>query len=136
MVTVVVAVLLLVVGLALVFFQAQAIDFVRGLGALPNDLQRQIVAWMAERFVGWGLLAASPLLLIVGSLVQALGTMRQHAPRGITIAVAAVLLLIGIAGTFLGLIPAVAGIEGETIGVGRLRRATIVMLAGIFVRGL
>lgn len=72
MVTVVVAVVLLVVGFVLVFFQAQAIDFVRGLGALPNDLQRQIVGWMAERFVAWGLLAAAPLLLIVGSLVKGL----------------------------------------------------------------
>ena len=72
MVTVVVAVLLLVVGLGLVLYQTEAINFVRGLGVLPNDLQRQIVAWMAERFVGWGLLAASPLLLIVGSLVRGL----------------------------------------------------------------
>ena len=72
MITVVVAVLLLAVGLALSFYQAQAIEFVRGLGALPNDLQRQIVAWMSERFVAWGLLAVSPLLLIVGSLVKGL----------------------------------------------------------------
>ena len=72
MVTVVVAVVLLVVGLVLVFYRAQAIDFVRGLGALPNDLQRQIVGWMAERFVALGLLAAAPLLLIVGSLVRGL----------------------------------------------------------------
>ena len=72
MVTVVVAVLLLVAGLALAFYQAQAIEFVRGLGALPNDLQRQIVGWMGERFVAWGLLAAAPLLLIVGSLVRGL----------------------------------------------------------------
>ena len=72
MVTVVVAVALLVIGLALVFFQAEAIAFVRGLGALPNDLQRQIVSWMAEQFVAWGLLAAAPVLLIVGSLVRGL----------------------------------------------------------------
>ena len=62
--------------------------------------------------------------------------MRQYAPRGITIAVAAVLLLIGIAGTFLDLIPDVAGIEGETIGVGAYVAATLLMLAGIFTRGL
>jgi hypothetical protein len=72
MVTVVVAVGLLVVGLALVFFQEEAIDFVRGLAVLPNDLQRQIVSWMAEQLVAWGLLAASPVLLIVGSLVKGL----------------------------------------------------------------
>ena len=62
--------------------------------------------------------------------------MRQYAPRGITIAVAAVLLLIGIAGTFLGLIPDVAGVEGETIGVGAYVVSTLLMLAGIFTRGL
>lgn len=62
--------------------------------------------------------------------------MRQHAPKGITIAVGAVLLLIGVVGTFLGLIPDVAGISGETIGVGAYVAATLVMLAGIFIRGL
>ena len=62
--------------------------------------------------------------------------MRQHAPRGVTIAVAAVLLLIGIVGTFLGLIPRVAGIDGTTIGIGAYVLATLLMLAGIFIRGL
>ena len=72
MVTVVVAVVLLLVGLALVFYQREAIEFVRGLSAIPNDLQRQIVSWMGEQFVAWGLLAVAPLLLIVGSLVRGL----------------------------------------------------------------
>jgi hypothetical protein len=72
MVTVVVAVLLTVAGLALVFYQADAISFVRGLGGIPNDLQRQIVSWMSEQFVAWGLLAGSSLLLIIGSLVRGL----------------------------------------------------------------
>jgi hypothetical protein len=71
-VTVVVAVALLVVGLVLVFYEAQAIDFVRNLGALPNDLQRQVVSWMNQQLVAWGALALSPLLLIVGSLVRGL----------------------------------------------------------------
>jgi hypothetical protein len=62
--------------------------------------------------------------------------MRQHAPRGITMAIAAVLLLVGIAGTFLGLIPVIAGIEGATIGIAAYVAGTIIMLAGIFVRGL
>ncbi len=60
----------------------------------------------------------------------------QHAPKGITIAVAAVLVLFGIAGTFLSLIPAVAGYSGETIGVVAYVAATLVMLLGIFTRGL
>ena len=62
--------------------------------------------------------------------------MRQYAPRGVTIAVAAVLVLIGIVGTFLHLIPAVAGISGETIGVIAYAAATLVMLLGVFTRGL
>ena len=62
--------------------------------------------------------------------------MRQHAPRGITILVAAVLVVIGVVGTFLGLIPSVAGISGELIGVGAYVAATLVMLVGVFVRGL
>jgi hypothetical protein len=60
----------------------------------------------------------------------------QKAPRGVTMAVAAVLLLVGVAGTFLALIPAVMGISGETIGVVAYVVATIVMLIGIFTRGL
>ncbi len=60
----------------------------------------------------------------------------QHAPKGITIAVAAVLVLVGIAGTFLSLIPAVAGYSGETIGVLAYVVATVVMLLGIYTRGL
>ncbi len=62
--------------------------------------------------------------------------MRQQAPRGITILVATLLVGIGIVGTFLGLIPAVAGISGVTIGVLAYAAATIVMLAGVFLRGL
>ena len=71
MVTVVVAVVLLVVGLALAFYQAQTIDLARTL-SLPQDIQRQLVSWMQDRVLAWGLLAASPILLIVGSLVKGL----------------------------------------------------------------
>lgn len=60
----------------------------------------------------------------------------QKAPRGITMAVAAVLVLVGVAGTFLALIPAVVGISGETIGIVAYVVATIVMLIGIFARGV
>lgn len=68
MVTVVLAVALLVVGLALVFFQGQAIDLVRGIG-LPNDIQRQVVSLMGEQIAAWTALAAAPILLVIGSLV-------------------------------------------------------------------
>lgn len=60
----------------------------------------------------------------------------QSAPRGSTIAVAAVLVAVGIVGTFLGLIPDVAGIRGETIGVVAYVAAFVAMMLGIFVRGL
>lgn len=60
----------------------------------------------------------------------------QHAPKGMTIAVAAVLVLIGVLGTFLSVIPAIAGFSGETIGVFAYVAATIVLLLGIFTRGL
>ena len=68
MVTVVLAVALLVVGLALVFFQGQALDLVRNLG-LPRDIQVQVVSLMGEQIAAWAALAAAPVLLIIGSLL-------------------------------------------------------------------
>lgn len=59
----------------------------------------------------------------------------QHAPRGVTMLVAALLLLLGIAGTFLGLIPDIGGVRGELTGVTAYVAATVVMLIGIFFRG-
>lgn len=69
MVTIVIAVILLVLGLALVFFQTESIDLIKGIG-LPGDIQRQIVSLMEEKTLAWGLLAASPILLILGSLLR------------------------------------------------------------------
>ena len=60
----------------------------------------------------------------------------QKTPRGVTMAVTVVLVLVGIAGTFLSLIPAVAGVSGETIGVVAYVAATVLMLLGVFFRGL
>ncbi len=62
--------------------------------------------------------------------------MRQQAPRGITIVVAAILVVIGVLGTFFGLIPNVASIEGVTVGIVAYVAATLLMLGGIFIRGL
>jgi hypothetical protein len=62
--------------------------------------------------------------------------MQQHAPRSTTIVIAVILVVIGVAGTFLHLIPNVGGYPGETVGVVAYVLATIVMLAGIFIRGL
>ena len=68
MVTVVLAVVLTIVGLALVYWPGPAVDLVRGL-PLPNDISRQVVSWMGEQIVAWAALAASPVLLILGSLL-------------------------------------------------------------------
>jgi hypothetical protein len=62
--------------------------------------------------------------------------MRQHAPRGTTIILAAILALVGVAGTFLNLVPNIAGYPGTTIGVVAYVAASVVMLAGVFLRGL
>jgi uncharacterized membrane protein YozB (DUF420 family) len=62
--------------------------------------------------------------------------MRQQAPRGITILIAAILVVIGVLGTFLNVFPAIGSFEGVTIGIVAYVAATIVMLGGIFIRGL
>jgi hypothetical protein len=53
-----------------------------------------------------------------------------------TIVIAAILLIVGIAGTFLHLLPTLAGYSGTTWGVVAYVAATVVMLAGVYVRGL
>lgn len=68
MVTVALAVALTIIGLALVFFQSDATDLVKNL-PLSRDLSRQIVELMGQQVVAWASLAASPILLIVGSLL-------------------------------------------------------------------
>lgn len=67
--TVVVAIVLTLIGLALVFYDTQSVNFVHGL-SLPNDIQRQVVGWMQDKTIAWGVLALSPVLLIIGSLVK------------------------------------------------------------------
>ena len=72
MVTVVLAVALTVVGLALVYLPAaDAANLVRQV-ALPGDVERQILSLMTERVIAYLALAASPLLLIAGSLLKGL----------------------------------------------------------------
>ena len=69
MVTVVLAVALTAVGLALIYLPADtAADLVRQL-PLPNDVEGQILSLIAERIVAYLALAASPVLLIAGSLL-------------------------------------------------------------------
>lgn len=62
--------------------------------------------------------------------------MQQHAPRSTTIVIAVILVLIGVAGTFLHMLPNVGGYPGATVGVIAYILATVVMLAGIFIRGV
>ncbi|MEO8625568.1 MAG: hypothetical protein ABI452_02605 [Candidatus Limnocylindrales bacterium] len=69
MLTVVIAVVLMLVGLALLFYDTQSINFVQGLN-LPNDIQRQLVGWMTDRTIAWGALLLSPVLLVIGSLMS------------------------------------------------------------------
>jgi hypothetical protein len=47
-----------------------------------------------------------------------------------------VLVLVGIVGTFLGWIPDIGSVDGETLGILAYVVATGLMLIGIFTRGL
>jgi hypothetical protein len=60
----------------------------------------------------------------------------QRAPRGGTILVSVILVLIGIVGTFVGLIPDIGTVDGETLGILAYVAAAILMLIGIFTKGL
>ena len=60
----------------------------------------------------------------------------QKAPRGGTIFVSVILVLVGIAGTFLGWIPDIGSVDGETIGILAYVVAAVLMLIGIYTRGL
>jgi hypothetical protein len=60
----------------------------------------------------------------------------QKAPRGGPILVSVVFLLIGIVGTFVGWIPDIGSVDGETVGILAYVVATVLMLIGIFTRGL
>lgn len=64
------------------------------------------------------------------------GRRSQHAPRLGTIAVALILVLVGVLGTFANLLPAVAGFSGELIGIWAFIVATVILLAGIFFEGI
>ncbi len=59
----------------------------------------------------------------------------QHAPRMLTIGVALVFVVIGVLGTFLGMLPAVLGFSGELIGIWAYIVATVILLLGIFIPG-
>ena len=72
MITVIIAIGLLVIGLALVYLpQAQITDLLRQL-PLGADITGQLVGWAADQTVAWVALLLSPVVLIVGSLVRGL----------------------------------------------------------------
>ena len=60
----------------------------------------------------------------------------NFAPRMPTIIVALALILVGLLGTFGGLLPAVAGMSSETLGAWAFVAATIVLVAGMIFEGI
>jgi hypothetical protein len=64
-VTVVLAVLSLLIGLALIYMNPTVADLVKPLG-------QQVLDWVHDKTVAWIFMAASPLLLILGSLFKGL----------------------------------------------------------------
>ena len=60
----------------------------------------------------------------------------NFAPRLPTIIVALVLMLIGLLGTFVGALPAIAGLSGETVGAWSLVVAAVVLLLGMVFEGI
>ncbi len=60
----------------------------------------------------------------------------NFAPRMPTIIVALALTLIGLLGTFGGLLPTIAGMESEVLGAWAFVVATIVLLAGMIFKGI
>lgn len=60
----------------------------------------------------------------------------NFAPRMPTIIVALALVIVGLLGTFGGLLPSVAGLDSATIGAWASAAATVVLLAGIVFEGI
>lgn len=70
MVTVILAVAITIVGLALVFLPtAEVTDLIRQV-ELPRNIERTLLDLAADRIVAYASLLASPVLLIIGSLVR------------------------------------------------------------------
>jgi hypothetical protein len=71
LITIGVAVVLLVIGLGLVFANAEVANVIKNL-PLGTDVTRQLLDLATQRTVAYLALAASPLLLIAGSLFKGL----------------------------------------------------------------
>ena len=60
----------------------------------------------------------------------------NFAPRMPTIIVALALVLIGLLGTFGGMLPSLAGLSSEALGAWAFVVATIVLIAGMIFEGI
>ena len=60
----------------------------------------------------------------------------NFAPRMPTIIVALVLVLIGVLGTFAGLLPAFAGMTSQTLGAWAFVAAAVVLVLGMIFEGI
>jgi hypothetical protein len=60
----------------------------------------------------------------------------NFAPRMPTIIVALVLMVIGMLGTFVGALPAIAGLSSQTIGAWAFLAAAVVLIAGMAFEGI
>lgn len=65
-----------------------------------------------------------------------MGSRMNFAPRMPTIIVALVLVVIGLLGTFGGMLPSVAGLSSETIGAWAFVVAAVVLLLGMVLEGI
>ena len=65
-----------------------------------------------------------------------MGRRMNFAPRMPTIIVGLALLLIGLLGTFGGLLPSLAGMSSETLGAWAFVAAAIVLVAGMIFEGI
>jgi len=64
------------------------------------------------------------------------GRRMNFAPRMPTIIVALVFVLIGVIGTFGGMLPSLAGMSSQALGAWSLLVATVVLFAGMIFKGI
>lgn len=64
------------------------------------------------------------------------GGRMNFAPRMPTIIVALALVLLGLLGTFAGLLPSIAGLSSETLGAWAFVAAAIVLFVGMIFEGI
>jgi hypothetical protein len=65
-----------------------------------------------------------------------MGGRMNFAPRMPTILVALALMVVGMLGTFAGILPSVAGVTGEVIGAWSFVVAAVVLLLGMIFEGI